>query len=487
VEVNLTAEVSRVSLLPGKETEIYSYNGGMPGPTLEVREGDNVIVHFRNNLPARDTEYNHLNETTIHWHGIHLPEKADGNPMDPVQPGGSYDYVFTVHQGTAGTFWYHPHPHHITATQVARGLFGALIVRPAADPLAGIPEKVLILSDNRFYHDEETEADIKDANPDNQQFDLTNGREGDYVFVNRQLNPTIAIRSGEIQRWRIINASGARFYRLNLPGHTILHVANDAGLFERAVETPPVQPDQEGGILVAPSERVEILVRGTGEPGSKAILQSLPYDRYKPDTRPKGARDQFGEVLGILDWDQPIDLLTLQYTDETPVAPVALPESLRPVAWLRDPTTLAVGETNHTIVMDDNSQLDVNGQGPKSFEIKADRSVRIDITSPFDATEIWTIVSKENLDHPFHLHGFSFQVLDRGRTIGTTGQPDWETATAEPFPSWKDTVNIPGETWARFIIRYTNYPGRRMFHCHILNHEDHGMMGVLEVLPPRSP
>jgi bilirubin oxidase len=137
--------------------------------------------------------------------------------------------------------------------------------------------------------------------------------------------------------------------------------------------------------------------------------------------------------------------------------------------------------------MDDNSQLDVNGQGPNSFEIQADRSVRIDITAPLDATEIWTIVSKENLDHPFHLHGFSFQVLDRGRTIGTTGQPDWTTRTPERFASWKDTVNIPGETWARFIIRYTNYPGRRMFHCHILNHEDHGMMGVLQVLPGASP
>jgi FtsP/CotA-like multicopper oxidase with cupredoxin domain len=116
VEVRLTAAPARVSLLPGTMTSVYAYNGHIPGPTLEVHEGDRVIVHFQNHLPE---------PTTVHWHGIHLPADMDGSPLDPVLPGGTYDYVFTLPPGTAGTYWYHPHPHMRTGFQVAMGLYGA--------------------------------------------------------------------------------------------------------------------------------------------------------------------------------------------------------------------------------------------------------------------------------------------------------------------------------------------------------------------------
>ncbi|HMI55963.1 MAG TPA: multicopper oxidase domain-containing protein, partial [Gemmatimonadaceae bacterium] len=105
VEVNLTAAVARMSLQPGVTSEVFAYNGRVPGPTLDVREGDKVIVHFRNDLPEA---------TTVHWHGIHLPYQSDGSPYHPVAPGTTRDYVFTVPQGSAGTYWYHPHPDHRT-------------------------------------------------------------------------------------------------------------------------------------------------------------------------------------------------------------------------------------------------------------------------------------------------------------------------------------------------------------------------------------
>jgi FtsP/CotA-like multicopper oxidase with cupredoxin domain len=422
VEVRLTAAPARHSLIPGVETDVFTYNGQLPGPTLEVREGDRVVVRFRNDLPE---------ETTVHWHGLHLPFTSDGSPFHPVAPGQEHVYEFTIHPGTAGTYWYHPHPHHRTGYQVGKGLYGAIVVRAPDDPLpASLPEKLIILSDNRFRAD--GTLDFAEPGSLQDRIDFENGREGDVLFVNGQIGPTIPIRSGETQRWRIINASGARVYRLALEGHTFLHVGSDGGLFER-----PVEVDE---ILLANGERAELLVRGSGSPGGMAVLRSLPYDRYIPQTRPQ-------------DWDRPLDLLTLRYSDRPPVRPVALPEMLRGIPAL-DPADATV---TRVVVMTqgflNNRPMDMN---------------RIDETAALGATEIWEIENLVGMDHPFHLHGFQFQVLDRN------GVP-------EPFRAWKDTVNVPGHESARIIVRYENYPGKWMFHCHILTHEDNGMMGVLEV------
>lgn len=422
VEVTLTAAPARAALLPGTDTEVFAYNGRIPGPVLEVREGDRVIVHFKNELPE---------PTTIHWHGLHLPIDADGSPLHPVAPGEQYDYVFTVQPGTAGTYWYHPHPHHRTGYQVAMGLYGAVIVRAADDPLpATLTEKLLILSDNRLRPD--GAVDLADAHSLQGHVDEENGREGNALFVNGEVMPTLTIRSGEVQRWRVVNASAARVYRLALEGHTFLHVGSDGGLFERPVEVEE--------IVLANSERVELLVRGTGPPGSRSVVQALPYDRYIPQTRPP-------------DWSQPRDLLTLQYSEEPPLPPIALPDRLRPIPAL-DP---AQATATRLMVL---TQGLING---KAMDMN-----RVDVTAPLGATEIWEIENLVGMDHPFHLHGFRFQVLDRN------GVP-------EPFRSWKDTVNVPKHETARFIVRYDKYPGQWMFHCHILDHEDHGMMGILDV------
>ena len=422
VEVRLSAAPTRFSLLPGVVTDVFSYNGQIPGPTLEVREGDRVIVHFHNDLPE---------PTTIHWHGMHVPANMDGSPYHVVEPGERYDYVFTIHPGTAGTYWYHPHPHHGTAQQLARGLYGALIVRAIDDPLTGIvSEKTLILSDNRFLAD--GSIDFPEPSSLQGRVDRENGREGDIVFVNGEVMPTLTIRSGEVQRWRVINASAARVYRLALPGHRFLHVGSDGGLFER-----PVELDE---ILLANAERVELLVRGTGPPGGRSVLQALPYDRYVPQTRPA-------------DWNRTRDLLTLEYSEEGPVTPKSLPAILRPIPAL-DP---AKATTTRLMVL---TQGMINGR-------IMDMS-RVDERAPLGATEIWEIENLVGMDHPFHLHGFQFQVLERN------GVPESQR-------SWKDTVNVPKHETLRFIVRYDDHPGKWMFHCHIVDHEEHGMMGVLEV------
>lgn len=424
LEVTLTAAPARLELVDGGETDVYAYNGTVPGPTLEAREGDRVIVRFENDLPEA---------TTIHWHGLHIPFTADGSPFHPVEPGESYVYSFTIPYGTAGTYWYHPHPDQRTTWQLGKGLFGALVVRAADDPLPdSIPERLLILSDNRFRSD--GSLDFPEPGTKQARIDSENGREGDVLFVNGQIMPTVPIRSGEVQRWRIINASGARVYRLALEGHTFLHVGSDGGLFERPLEVEE--------ILLANTERVELLVRGEAEPGSRSVLRTLPYDRYRPLTRPD-------------DWDRPRDLLTLRYTDEPPVESVPIPDRLRPVPPMNP------DEASATRVMR-LSQGRING---KRMDMD-----RVDVTSRLGATEIWEVRNLVGMDHPFHLHGFRFQVLTRD------GEP-------VPFRSWKDTVNVPRRETVRFIVRYDDHPGKWMFHCHIVDHEDDGMMGILEVKP----
>ena len=420
VQLRLTAAPARLELMPGKPTEAWAYNGTVPGPTLELREGDLVTVHFTNNL--------HL-PTTVHWHGLHLPAGSDGSPLHPVLPGKSRNYVFRIPLGSAGTYWYHPHPDMTSTEQVSRGLYGALIIRPAKDPLAGITDRLLVLSDNRFLAD--GAVDLPHHTTPAGNIDAQNGREGDVLFVNGRTMPVLSIKPGEWQRLRIINAAAARVFRFAIPGRKLVHVGSDGGLFEK--------PREVDELLVANSERVEVLVRG-GEPGARTVLQTLPYDRYDIQTRPK-------------DWDQPRDVVELRTTTDGPAPEYVIPDTLRVVR--------AIGQrgiaARRTIVfaqgMINNKLMDMN---------------RVDLRARLNTTEIWQIENVVGMDHPFHLHGFQFQVLDRN------GVP-------EPYLSWKDSVNVPKHSKLRIAVRFEHFPGKWMYHCHILDHEDMGMMGILEV------
>ena len=291
-----------------------------------------------------------------------------------------------------------------------------------------MPERLLLLADQRFAPD--GSIDLPDPKSPQGRLDDENGREGDVMFVNGQILPTLAIKPGEVQRWRIINASAARVYRLAIPGQKFLHIGSDGGLFE--------QPLEVSELVLANSERVELLVRG-GVAGSRATLQTLPYDRYVPQTRPK-------------DWNKARDLVAIQVTRDAPVAAV-IPTKLRAIPAL-DTSRATV---RREIAL---SQGLINGR-------HMDMS-RSDVVAKLGATEIWKIENIVGMDHPFHLHGFQFQVIERN------GKP-------ELYRSWKDAVNVPRHESVRFIVRFDDFPGKWMFHCHILNHEDMGMMGILEV------
>ncbi len=408
----------------GGTTEFWAYNGSVPGPMVVVREGDRVKIRLENGLASQPT--------IIHWHGLEIPPDQDGLPMSAIAAGKTFDYDFTIPEGTAGTYWYHPHPHMLTAEQAARGLAGVFLILPkGADPLPAYEEKVLMIEDLKLAADGSiADSDAKDR---------MNGREGNHLVINGAEKPTIAITAGTKQRWRIINACSARFFRFTIPGHKLTLVGTDGGLLGA-----PVEVDE---VFLAPAMRAEIIVTGTGSAGSRVAVKSLSYDR--------------GRMIGnLISLDT--DLATLAYRDDAPGTSPAIPTTLRPI------TALAAGPKVQRIEF---AEALVSGEMTFLINGKSWDMARIDWTEQVGVTTEWDVVNTGNMDHPFHAHGGSFQIVSR--TIGGVTTP-------ETLLAWRDMANTKSTETVRIRMRLPT-TGLRVVHCHILEHENQGMMATFDV------
>jgi FtsP/CotA-like multicopper oxidase with cupredoxin domain len=394
--------------------------------------GDRIIVHFRNELPE---------PTTIHWHGVRVPNAMDGVPsvQAPIPPGGTFDYEFTALD--AGTFWYHPHIR--SDVQVERGLYGAIVVLDPNEPeVVAVADETLVLGD--VYLNPET-GRLED------RMDLRvamMGREGNLVLVNGQRsNLRVEATPGEVRRWRVVNASNARYFLLHLDNGGMARIGGDAGLLEAPIRisAPPPnehdhgapQPAPADRLLLTPGERAEVLV-WIEATASEAVLRAMPYERAAG----AGATEA-------------VDLVRLTACDGCAAAhPPELPETLRPATLPASPSvtrTLRLGER----LDGDTVHFTVNGA---SFPDVAP------IEAALGTVEAWDVVNESDMDHPFHLHGFFFQV--------------------EGTREWKDSVNIPGETTVRLLVDFSSRDGANgmwMYHCHILGHAEGGMMGEVHV------
>ncbi|CAG4894167.1 multicopper oxidase family protein [Paraburkholderia gardini] len=448
----LVAEPAQHPLLASRPTTFWQYNGAgadstqgpVTGPLIDVREGDTVEIRFINRLPQ---------PSTIHWHGMPVPPDQDGNPGNVVAPGATRVYRFTLPAGSAGTYWYHPHPHMMSAEQVFRGLAGPVIVRAADDPLAGFPERHLFFSDLKLAAD--------GSIPANDMMDWMNGREGQFVLVNGARRPRINVKEDE--RWRLWNACSARYLRFSLgAGQRFVQVGTDGGL----LETP-----REGltELLLAPGERAEVIVRAGSVP-SQATLTADVYDRRKM-AMPEGSLppDPAHVLADVAFQPQPIGeagaaLRAIPATLRT-IVPLPAPVARKSVVFSEAMDMTAMHHSGASVHgMPAGMRFMINGT---SFDPK-----RITLTSRRDAVEEWAVENRTDMDHPFHLHGTQFQVVGRERG---------GVVTPEPLLAWRDTVNVqPGETVR--IATVQKMAGERMFHCHILEHEDLGMMGTLRVI-----
>ena len=426
-KARLTAEPATARFGADKDTPILAYNGTSPGPLIEAYEGDRVEITFANRIEGEPS--------TIHWHGMPVPADQDGNPMDPVAAGADRVYAFDLPEGSAGSYWYHPHPHGRTAEQVYRGLAGAFVVKAKADPVpAAYGDTALMFTDLRLAAD--------GSMPDNTMIDMMNGRVGDHVLVNGQKNPKLAVAAGAKRRLRLYNATNARFLRLAFANASMTVIGSDGGLLEA-----PVAADE---LLLSPAERVELVV--AFDRAGTATLITLPYDRgWMGPGRPT---------------DAGLTLLTVGVSETPAEAMPPLPERLRPIAPLGAPAVSRRLVLTEAMTMNAASMgMDflING---KAFDMG-----RVDIVARAGDTELWEIVNQADMDHPFHIHGTQFQVVERERD-GKVAKP--------PYLAWKDTVNVARRETVRLLTRQER-PGARMYHCHILEHEQLGMMGIVDV------
>lgn len=429
VEVSLRASPVDIELAPGVRTTFWAYNGSVPGPLIEANEGDRIRVSFTNGLAVQ--------ESTVHWHGMPVPSSEDGNPLDPVAPGASRVYEFKLPPGSAASYWYHPHPHRVTHEQVFRGLAGVFLVKPAVDPLpAGLIDIPLVISDLRL--------DSSYRIAPNSALDYMLGREGDLLLVNGGRRPVLTTAPGAAHRFRLFNATNARYLRLAFEGLNMTVVGTDGGLLDA-----PVAGVAE--LLLAPGERAEVVVvihAGTA-------LRNLPYDRGSM-------------MMGIGGINRVSETILSVDVQGAAVASITLPRQLRPVDRLPAATVtrqlvLGPGMNMGGMAGMTMGAFTING---RSFDMN-----RIDLTARVGEVELWEVANPTGMDHPFHLHGTQFQVVERVRA---------GVARAEPLLAWKDTVNVARGESVRFRVRQ-DLPGLRMYHCHILEHEDQGMMGVLKV------
>ena len=430
VEVNLVAREADVEIGRGERVHAWTYNGSLPGPIIRAQVGDRLIVHFTNNLPMN---------TTVHWHGVRVSNAMDGVPehtQPAVASGKSFTYDFVL--SDAGLFWYHPHV--MSAAQVGFGLYGALLVDDPRDAVNVPDEAVLVLSDLALIDGEgQGQIEAPDSGGD---LAAAFGREGTRVLLNGRTDARMIARDGALQRWRIVNAAKSRYFLLDLDGEAFTVIGTDGGLQAR--------PERRDVLAIAPGERLDVIVAPT-RPRDVAhlVLRSGLINRG----------------FGSVEFRRVEQLLTVEFADLPTLRVSAPPAVSRAIAPLD-----LTGATRVDIAL----TFSTNSEGLTRYGINgrpfSEERTR---TAHVGETQLWTITNSTKWSHPFHLHGFFFQVLDDHDQF------------AQPL-AWKDTVDVPFEQTVKLAVRFDDRPGMWMYHCHILDHADLGLMGMLEVLPATS-
>lgn len=432
----LTVGETRLSL-NGTRVTLLTYNGMYPGPAIRASRGDMLKVRLINSLP-KTTATNILghtrNITNLHTHGLHVsPSGMADNMMRMAAPGESLDYVYDLAVEEPGHLnFYHPHVHGTVAEQYWGGLAGPLVIGDeAGSSLSGYETHVMLLKDITISSGL--------PQPYSSNMDYMRGKEGNLVMVNGQVNPVLSIRPGQVQRWQIVNACNARFFKLSLDRHDLWLVGTDGGLLDK--------PYQLSAILLAPGERIDVLVKANQGGGSFKFL-SLPYDRGMSSL-------------------QQVTLLTLAYGGIS--TSDALPASVNPAAARLNMNLALLPRRQLTLSM-------MMGRGYINGISFTDMSHTYEIMSGLGSYEVWEIVNQSNMDHPFHQHVNSCQVLSISG--GDSGYASLYTS----IPAWKDVVTIPKMGSATILVPVMDYDGMTMFHCHIVEHEDIGMMGAWDIM-----
>ena len=416
----LEASVFQWEISNGKTIEAWGFNRQLPGPELRAKKGDTLVVKVKNNLPE---------PTIIHWHGIRLEAAMDGTGkvQDPIQPGEVFEYRFQLPD--AGTFWYHSH--YNETVQMERGMYGSLIVEDESDPTFD-NDRVIMLDDMKLTKDNR----FLTGNRIQRFIERHDGREGNVNLVNGKEQPVINVNAGQTDRWRFINASSARYIRLHLQGRSFKIISTDGGLIQ--------QPETATEVLLTPGERVDIVTDQLLE-GESFGIEGLPYNRVT-FLRPK--KHLYGKVVA----------------GDKQTTRAFLPRQLRTIEALA-PQHAPVSRK---------VKLSVGPSLKNGLEFLVNNDVHV-VDKPVNLGElqVWEVANASLMDHPFHLHGFFFQVIE-------------ENGKAPATITWKDTYNLKPRTRVK-MAWMPDRVGTWMYHCHILEHHEAGMMATFEVIDPQAP
>lgn len=462
----MTAFPSAARLFPGAATQVWTYRGavlrghpghllpvphGYLGPNIRVRTGQRVRIHFRNHLPEA---------TNIHWHGLRVPPEMDGHPGDVIAPRGSFTYEFQV-LNRAGTYWYHPHPEMLTSGQVYRGLAGLFIVSDEEEGAVRLPsgpfDVPLVIQDrmveaNQFVYPSDEETRMM-------------GFLGNRILVNGRPNYTLNVAT-RAYRLRLLNGSNSRIYKLAWGDGTPLTVlATDGGLLERPVEREYV--------TLGPGERVELWADFRGRrPGSILELRSLAFHGVHGDEEMEGMGMDDELANGA-----PFPVMRFRVARRERSGP-SLPATLSTISRYRleDAVNGSAPRTFGLTFRD--MQWGLNGRAFEMDEVADDEIVQL------NTLEAWEFINELNpgeemeqmgMVHPMHIHGVQFQVLER--QVLPELAMGWDSVREGYVDEgWKDTVLVmPGER-VKLLMRFEDAPGRFVYHCHNLEHEDMGMM-----------
>ncbi|NSW53267.1 MAG: multicopper oxidase domain-containing protein [Anaerolineae bacterium] len=479
LEFSLRAISSEVQMLPGRPTRVWRYEGellrGDPnamqvlpnsylGPIFRVKKGQRVRIFFTNELPEA---------TVVHWHGLHLPDTMDGHPRFAMGSGEKFTYEFEI-MNRAGTYWYHPHPHGQTGAQVYAGLAGLFIVSDEEEASVGLPEGKydlpLVIQDRIFADDDQL------VYQSGGMMNVMMGFLGDRILVNGRPDYSLSV-DAHPYRLRLLNGSNSRIYKLAWSDGTPLTViGTDGGLIEK-----PVQRDY---VMLAPAERIELWADfGQYSPGTTLTLKSLEFSGTDSEQMmmmnstplPNGAE---------------FDILQVRVDRAAEEPNLQLPEILSGSHSFSLRDAVNVAKTRSFVLEFKRMNWTING---RTFDMKA---VADDEKVKLGESELWLITNQpgtmmhggmmggsmsEEMAHPIHIHGLQFLILDR--QIRPEKEKEWETVQAGYVDSgWKDTVLImPGES-VKLLLRFEDFTGLYMYHCHNLEHEDLGMMRNYQVV-----
>jgi blue copper oxidase len=434
--VSLKIAAGRHAFIEGKPVRTYGYSAPILGPVIRMRRGDKVEMTVEN---ALDTV------TTVHWHGLLVPGDCDGGPQQLIHPKERWCPVLKIDQ-PAATLWFHPHPHHDTARQIYMGLTGMIIVDDGTDARLGLPQTFgiddlpLILQDRSFASDGSIEYQADGL-------DIVYGARGDIIIVNGVIAPVAKVPPGLV-RFRMLNAANAQNFPLRFSDQRTFHViASDGGFLQAPVAVTE--------LTISPGERFEVLVDFAN--GKAVALETGPdeemgiFGRLAPD----GSADYVPVMRFETTTTKPL-------VKEMPARLVELPAVSQASAVLRRQFIVNSGVCmNRTQTGEHADMVALTGINGQAFDME-----RIDVETKLGTSEVWEVTSA-GMAHPFHIHGALFRILS------IAGAPP-----SAHLAGWKDVVLVDDK--AELLVAF-NQPATRdhpfMYHCHILEHEEAGLMG----------